>query len=255
MLYGRLATGVLAAMFVAPAWARADNIGWPQPDGPGSPVILTYSFSNLFDFGFNTALQPEDLREATVAALVVWSRYAPLNFVEVRDSGPSPVEALYPADGHANIRIGYMPTLPDSAAAHAHLPRAATAVADGLDGDVHLSNDLTAFSARTWGRTTDDPLALDFFSAMLHEFGHSLGIRHIDGAVAVMGMEFQVFPNPGAATLFPADIEAIRALYGAGRGAVLTLDGAVLPTPEPSSVVLIGTGLAFLARRVRRRNC
>jgi hypothetical protein len=254
MRYGRLATGVLAAVFLVPASVRADNIGWPQPDGPGSAISLTYSFSNLFDSGFNTALEPQDLREATVAALVVWSRYAPLNFVEVRDSGPSPAEALYPPDGHANIRIGYLPTLPDGAVAHAHLPHAATAAADGLDGDVHMSNDLSAFSARTWGRTSEDPFALDFFSAMLHELGHSLGIRHIDGQTAVMGMVFQVFPNSGVAQLFPADIAAIRALYGAGRGSVLTLDGAVLPTPEPSSVVLIGTGLALLARRIGRRD-
>jgi hypothetical protein len=111
MRYARLASGVLAAMFLVPGSARADSIGWPQPDGPGSPVVLTYSFSNLFDSGFNTALHPQDLREATIAALVVWSRYAPLHFVEVRDSGAAPVEALYPA-GHSDIRIGFMPTLP-----------------------------------------------------------------------------------------------------------------------------------------------
>jgi hypothetical protein len=82
--------GVFGLCLVWSASAHADpmTLGWAQPGGPGSPVTITYSYSNLFDGGFNTSLATAELRRSTEEALAIWGRYAPLNFVETLDSGP-----------------------------------------------------------------------------------------------------------------------------------------------------------------------
>lgn len=60
----------LAALcLLAPAHAAADPIGWAQPGGPGSPVGLSYGYSNLLDGGFNTTLSSSELRQSTDLAL------------------------------------------------------------------------------------------------------------------------------------------------------------------------------------------
>jgi hypothetical protein len=238
----------------APASADPVTLGWAQPGGPGSPVTITYSYSNLFDGGFNTTLSPVELRQSTELALGVWARYAPLNFVETVDAGPSPSEHEY-AGGYPDIRIGYQPRLSSGSAALAYFPfDRAGSEATGLSGDIHFSNDLSAFRTFTWGRALDGATALDFFSVMLHEAGHALGIPHIfDEPAIVSGNFVSVFANYGVADLKPADIRAIRALYGTGVGSVQSLTQAAA-TPEPGTIVLLSTGLAAaLYRRHRRR--
>src|SRR5829696_796814 len=59
--------GVFGLCLVWSASAHADpmTLGWAQPGGPGSPVTITYSYSNLFDGGFNTSLATAELRRST----------------------------------------------------------------------------------------------------------------------------------------------------------------------------------------------
>jgi hypothetical protein len=253
-----LSRGAIAwcSLVLTPATAFADPVGWAQPGGKGTDVVITYSFSNLLDGGFNTQLSPTELREATAAAFALWSRYVPLHFFEVPDSGPVVGEGEYPGAGNPDIRIGYFPELFDGAVAHAHLPYSTDSHRSGLAGDVHFSNDVSPFHAPSWGNAPDG--AVDFFSAMLHEAGHALGLHHAADADAVMGTVFLVFSDRAAADLRPSDIAAIRALYGAGVGSVQMLDSDSLGTPEPGTLVLIATGLAIgLRRRLRRAiaNC
>lgn len=238
--------------------ASADPIGWPQPGGPGSPVVLTYSYSNLFSPAFNTSLSEAELRAATELAFGLWARYAPIHFFEVADRGPAPAEAEYRAAGTPDIRIGFAPTLPNGDVAHAHLPFARNGTTTGLAGDIHFSNDVSLFAASTWGRASDGS-ALDFFSALLHETGHALGLFHIFYAPAVMGDVLMVFDDWRDADLLPADIQAIRGLYGNGRGSVRRAGGAwplplppPSPVPEPATVVTLAAALGAAAWQRRK---
>ena len=99
------------SLALLPGAAFADPVGWPQPGGKGTDVVITYSFSNLFDGGFNTTLPATDLREATAAALAVWSRYAPLNFFEVPDAGPATgdLEVMNAVGPGATMRVAPPP--------------------------------------------------------------------------------------------------------------------------------------------------
>ena len=243
----RVGLACVFAVLAAPAGADPVGAGWGQPGGPGSTVDLTYSYSNLLDGRFNTSLAPTELRHLTEQALALWAAYAPLKFSEVVDSGPPPDESEYPSVS-SDIRIGYQLELPDGHVAHVHQPyEQGGYISGGLAGDIHFSNDTSAFGKSSWGYGARDPLALDFFSVMLHEVGHSLGLSHFTGQGAVMGTAMVFFA--GGADLHAADIEAIRALYGGGIGSVHPLRGDPLATPEPGTWMLISTGVALLIRR------
>lgn len=249
--FRHLYRAVCAAAVVAAAQpAAADPIGWPQPNGAGTPVYLTFSYSNLLEPGFNTTLSASELRSATEAAFGLWARYAPIHLFEVPDNGPPPSEQEYSPIESADIRIGYETRLPDGDVAHAHVPYARDGyLASGLGGDVHFSNDVSVFDAERWGYV-HEALALDFFSTMVHEAGHALGLFHIMNAASVMGGTLYIYAD-GTPDLFPADIAAIRALYGAGHGTVHPLgQRPPIPSPEPASMLLLAGGVgAFLLRR------
>src|SRR3954452_3891450 len=106
-------TLLVVAAFVAcllvgrPAAAEPVGLQWPQPGGPGAPVSITYSYSNLLDGSFFLA-SPEELRAATEEALRLWASYAPLNFIELPDGGPPPSSTPYASgDLVPEIRIGH----------------------------------------------------------------------------------------------------------------------------------------------------
>lgn len=84
-----------------------DGRKWPQPNGLGTPVVITYSYSNLLDGGLGGKLTESELRAATEEALALWATYAPLEFREVSDTGPAPSDTSYAANNHPDIRIGH----------------------------------------------------------------------------------------------------------------------------------------------------
>jgi hypothetical protein len=223
--------------------AHADGFRWPQPGGPGTPVVLTYSFSNLLDGAFGGLLSEADIRTSTTEAFGLWSTYAPLSFIERPDSGPNPSERDYSAAAHPHIRIGYHPIDDDAVLAHAFLPRDTES---GLSGDIHF-NEVTSNS---WSIAGGFP-TIDFLEVITHEIGHAVGVEHILYADAIMQPYYRArYGGHGTAYLLEPDISAVRSLYGWGVG-------SVRPMPEPSTMLLLATGVVtfFVRRWALRTRC
>jgi hypothetical protein len=221
-------------LFASPVSADPVGLKWSQPQGLGTSIDITYSYANLLDGTF-FLITPSELRAATEEALGLWASYAPLHFIETRDSGPSVSDQPYAAAGHPQIRFGHHVS---SDIAHGFYPGS-----DGLSGDVHFA------SGVPW--TIGDGGHWNYLEAVTHELGHALGLGHELGEIAVMNPSFPSprFDGLGSAHLYPADIRQLQSIYGAGIGSVEPL-GA---TPEPATSLLVLTGVVALAHRRYRR--
>lgn len=132
------------------------------------------------------------------AAFAAWSAVADIDFVEVADNGRA--SNAYGAVG--DIRIGahsFDGTY--GTLAHAYYPPPnGTSIA----GDIHLDN------AELWSCTPGSN-RFDIGLVVLHELGHSLGLRHeIAPPTAVMNPTY----NPSLTGLLPDDMNGIVEIYG-----------------------------------------
>jgi hypothetical protein len=192
---------------------------WPQPLGTGSPVSLTYSYSNLLNGGMNDGLSNAQLKAAIVEALQLWSAVAPLQFTEMADLGtdlPDPADTAYTEGNHARLRFGHHAI--DGAGgtlAHGFFPETP---ATGLAGDVHFD------SAENWA-TAPAPGAIDLLEVAAHQAGHIIGLNDENGVDAIMNSDYHGrFNGPGSGFLLADDISGAQAQYGAGLGYVLDLN-------------------------------
>jgi hypothetical protein len=217
---------------------------WPQPGGLGSPIMLTYSFQNMFDGGLlmpNGQPLPNPLiRDSIEDALRLWASVVPINYVEVPDNGLG-----YGAPGaeYGQIRFRHIymngpdpapPALP-VAKAQAYFPSSG----DPYAGDVEYDH------GDRWQEVGTLPQP-DILGATIHELGHTLGLGHTDLSDANMYWIFTRTSGPGTGQLHPDDVAGARAIYGVGVGRVTSL------VPEPASWMMIAIGAGLLAMRKNR---
>ena len=207
------------------------NSKWPQPGGLGTPVSLTYSYSNAF--GALGGLSNGQISASIEEALQLWSAIAPLRFTQVSDAGPMPTsaETNYSAAGTPQLRFGqHTMDGPFNVLAHAYYPGTGT----GLDGDTHFD------PAESW--STDPSAGIDLIEVATHETGHALGLAHQSASInAIMNPIYGArFDGPGSGFLLADDMSGIQADYGAGFGYVLSSTGTLyLSGTEGNNVITL----------------
>ena len=174
---------------------------WSQPNGKGSNIDITYSFTkNIKIPGLNT----NQVKSLFTEALSTWSEYAPLNFKEIAD----------PGNGRdVDIRVG-------------------SEFIDGRSNTLAFAyfpggGDITFDSGDSWNNSL-------FLETAVHEIGHSLGLAHEEGVSAIMNPTIaNRYAGQTDAFLLQDDINGIVSLYGRGKGSVQTLGQPTPPTPDP----------------------
>lgn len=162
------------------------------------------------------------MKSAVQEAFKLWAKYAPLNFVEIKDKG---TKSRTNPDG-ADIRIGHE----NLGGRGGTLGRASLR----YDGELAVT---VAFDNNDLWETNRIGAAQDFLLVATHEIGHALGLRHETNKASIMRPAAEdVYSGLGSSFLYNDDINGIRALFGSGRGSVKPLSGSSTPTPTPPPV-------------------
>ena len=180
--------------------------------------------------------------EASVvgAALDIWAAVSDFtNLGQVADGGGGAGADGVPG-AVGDIRAAGWEINSAGVLAHAYQPGTPVQFVGGnIGGDVHMDVD------RVWVDDAADVTGngvFDFFTVMLHELGHSLGLGHS----SVPGSVMEPFYGGGHRWLHADDIAGITALYGPPPPG-----GDVL---EPASLLLVTLGAGGLALFRRKRS-
>ncbi|MEK6758815.1 MAG: M10 family metallopeptidase domain-containing protein [Deltaproteobacteria bacterium] len=228
LLSGLLVLGLTVASRPASAYTTIGD-GW---DGPGQgSASLTYYFGSM-----TTDLPVLSVQSTLINAMNQWSAVANLSFSETFTANMiKSIDIAFVTGAHGD---GYPFDGPGGVLAHAFFP--APPNPESIAGDLHFDD------AELWEIGNGlGSLAFDLMWVAVHELGHSLGLGHSTDPLSVM------YPFVSANTVYGGlnqdDINGILALYGPA-----IQPPPPHPTPEPSTIVLLGAGgLAFAAFRKR----
>jgi hypothetical protein len=186
---------------------QLSGLAWPDP------AHISYSIAPdgvYWDHGLNNlnskldqSLGAGNWERAIARALATWESVANIEISQVADS-PNDLNTLGKAQGDprfGDIRFGGYAFISNQILAETYFPPPEGSTEAG---DVEVN------TAMNFG--TGDGSGYDFFSVMLHETGHALGLDEASAPADVMFRDYQ-----GVRTglgLGPGDIAGIQAIYG-----------------------------------------
>jgi hypothetical protein len=166
-------------------------------------------------------LRDGDVRRVLNQAFTIWTKYVPLDIVEVSPQSNADIKVEFGSRDHGDA---YPFDGPNIVLAHAFYP---------TNGGLHFDND------EKW--TTEpktDSSYVNLFQTAIHEMGHSLGVAHLNASGAIM---FPYYSPVIPLDLAPEDIQAIQQIYGPRTPGKPTQApvGPTQPTrpPQPGSCV------------------
>lgn len=178
------------------------------------------------------AFMPVGYHAAITAAFAAWSAVADLTFIEVADDGAAFNTAVPDAGVRGNIRLGgHAFDGAGGTLAHGFYPPANGATAAG---DIHFD------TGDAWKIGFGGP-GFDIFQVAAHELGHAIGLDHTGVPASLMNPFYtEAFSGPQA-----DDIAGAVFIYGKATT-------PPPPTPEPTSLMLLGISLAGIAVASRK---